>query len=620
MKHHNLSIVLIFLFFNISLCSNLFFKWRMTDIEKKQFEKEMSELIKSNVELYNKFVSNYQTKTENSDEPILRLSRYTHCQKCLNFVKSFRSIKEKYGGFQKLIEHLKEQMCPHITILYDEDVCLGYLDRYGYTILESFFTRFFSGYFFCEKIDLCPNEIYRNYAYADKYAKKILISKKEEKKKEKPKEGGEVLRMLQITDPHLDLHYSANCSVNCKKPICCREDSDTEKTGTLSGKYGYEGKCDVPKVLFESFVEDAFKRDVDLIIWTGDNAPHDAWVGTQDEIYNMTEYIISEINKKFNNDSLKIPVFFSIGNHEKFPNDEYKDNEEELLANLTELLKIYIHDDEAKKTFKKGGYYSQKLNDTKLRFISLNCLVCDSFNFNLFNSTKEHAKDMFRWLENELQKAEENEEYVYILNHFPLNADFSLTECAKRFQALYDRYEYIVRGIFSGHTHNDDIEGVSEYFNKSKIIHLNFIAPQLTTYSFKIPSYRIYIIDKETMEIINYEQYRFDLEGSNKDKQPYWYLAYNASTFYGVKNMLDYNTIFFDFNNMSQYVVNKYSGSQEGIENQNNPDYLRKANCTMHTNNFDDFFQCYSTNFTLSTNFVCALTNFLIGPFEDFDE
>ena len=620
MKHHNLSIVLIFLFFNISLCSNLFFKWRMTDIEKKQFEKEMSELIKSNVELYNKFVSNYQTKTENSDEPILRLSRYTHCQKCLNFVKSFRSIKEKYGGFQKLIEHLKEQMCPHITILYDEDVCLGYLDRYGYTILESFFTRFFSGYFFCEKIDLCPNEIYRNYAYADKYAKKILISKKEEKKKEKPKEGGEVLRMLQITDPHLDLHYSANCSVNCKKPICCREYSDTEKTGTLSGKYGYEGKCDVPKVLFESFVEDAFKRDVDLIIWTGDNAPHDAWVGTQDEIYNMTEYIISEINKKFNNDSLKIPVFFSIGNHEKFPNDEYKDNEEELLANLTELLKIYIHDDEAKKTFKKGGYYSQKLNDTKLRFISLNCLVCDSFNFNLFNSTREHAKDMFRWLEKELQKAEENEEYVYILNHFPLNADFSLTECAKRFQALYDRYEYIVRGIFSGHTHNDDIEGVSEYFNKSKIIHLNFIAPQLTTYSFKIPSYRIYIIDKETMEIINYEQYRFDLERSNKEEQPHWYLAYNASTFYGVKNMLDYNTIFFDFKNMSQYVVNKYSGSQEGIENQNNPDYLRKANCTMHTNNFDDFFQCYSTNFTLSTSFVCALTNFLIGPFEDFDE
>ena len=618
MKHYNLPIVLIFIFFNISLCSNLFFKWRMTDIEKKQFEKEMFELIKSNVELYNKFVSNYLTKTENSDEPILRLSRYTHCQKCLNFVKSFRSIKEKYGGFGQLIKNLKEQMCPVIKNMFDQDVCEGYLDKYGYTILDSFFTRFFSGYFFCEKVDLCPNEIFRNYANSDKYAKRI-ISLKDKKEKKKPVKGGEVLRMLQITDLHLDPHYSANCSVSCKKPICCRNYSDTLITGDLSGKYGYEAKCDAPMDLFKSFVEDAVQRNVDLIIWTGDNAPHDAWVGTQEEIYQMTKDIMNEIDKKFNNGEKKTPVFYSIGNHEKYPNDEYKDNEEELLSNLSEIFKIYINDEEAIETFKNGGYYSKKFKDTKLRFISLNCLVCDSFNFNLFNSTREHAKDMFRWLEKELQKAEQNEEYVYILNHFPLNADFSLTECSKRFQALYDRYEYIVRGIFSGHTHNDDIQGVSEYFNKSKIIHLNFIAPQFTTYSFKIPSYRIYTIDKDTMEIIDYEQFRFDLERSNKEGKPYWYSAYNASSFYEVENMLDYNKIL-DCKKMEEYVVNKYSGSQEGIKNKNDPDYIRKANCTMHTNNFDEFYKCYSTKFTLSTSIVSVLTNFLIGPFENFDE
>ena len=590
----------------------------MTDIEKKQFEKEMFELIKSNVELYNKFVSNYLTKTENSDEPILRLSRYTHCQKCLNFVKSFRSIKEKYGGFGQLIKNLKEQMCPVIKNMFDQDVCEGYLDKYGYTILDSFFTGFFSGYFFCEKVDLCPNEIFRNYANSDKYAKRI-ISLKDKKEKKKPVKGGEVLRMLQITDLHLDPHYSANCSVSCKKPICCRNYSDTLITGDLSGKYGYEAKCDAPMDLFKSFVEDAVQRNVDLIIWTGDNAPHDAWVGTQEEIYQMTKDIMNEIDKKFNNGEKKTPVFYSIGNHEKYPNDEYKDNEEELLSNLSEIFKIYINDEEAIETFKNGGYYSKKFKDTKLRFISLNCLVCDSFNFNLFNSTREHAKDMFRWLEKELQKAEQNEEYVYILNHFPLNADFSLTECSKRFQALYDRYEYIVRGIFSGHTHNDDIQGVSEYFNKSKIIHLNFIAPQFTTYSFKIPSYRIYTIDKDTMEIIDYEQFRFDLERSNKEGKPYWYSAYNASSFYEVENMLDYNKIL-DCKKMEEYVVNKYSGSQEGIKNKNDPDYIRKANCTMHTNNFDEFYKCYSTKFTLSTSIVSVLTNFLIGPFENFDE
>ena len=117
---------------------------------------------------------------------------------------------------------------------------------------------------------------------------------------------------------------------------------------------------------------------------------------------------------------------------------------------------------------------------------------------------------MFNWLENELQKAEDNDEFVYILNHFPLNGEFTLSECGKRFQALFDRYEYNIRGIFSGHTHRDDIEGIHEYFNKEKIIHLNFVAPQLTTYEYKLPSYRIYTIDKETKQVLDYEQFRLD--------------------------------------------------------------------------------------------------------------
>ena len=100
MKHPILSIVLIFILFNISFCSNLFFQWRITDTEKKQLEKETFELIKSNVELAQKIVSNYEKRAQVFDEePILRLSRYTHCQKCLDFVRQFRAIKEKYGFY-----------------------------------------------------------------------------------------------------------------------------------------------------------------------------------------------------------------------------------------------------------------------------------------------------------------------------------------------------------------------------------------------------------------------------------------------------------------------------------------------------------------------------------------
>jgi sphingomyelin phosphodiesterase len=558
MKNLNFSIFLIFLFFNITLCSNLFFQWRITDVEKEQLDRELFELFKTNSELYNKFVSNYKTKSDNQDEPVLRLSRYTYCQKCLNFVKSFKVIKDKYG-FDALINNVKKTVCPMLSSKLDEDVCHGFADKYGHVIFDSFFSKFFSGYFFCERVDLCPNEIPKNYVNSDKYAERLL-SQKKPREKEKP--SGEVLRMMQITDLHVDDQYAPNCSATCLKPICCRENSTPSKKEPLSGKYGYEGSCDVPMELFQSFVEDASKRNVDFIIWTGDNAPHDSWNNTQKHAYEIAEKIKFELDKGFNNENTKTPVFYSLGNHEKYPNDDFKDDEGDMLERMSNIFKSYL-DDDSVTTFKEGGYYSKKFGDTKLRIIALNCLVCDCFNFNLFNSSQHYTKKMFKWLEAELQKAENNGEYVYILNHFPLNGEFTLTECAKRFQALFDRYEYTIRGIFSGHTHYDDVEGISAYFDPSKIIHLNFIAPQLTTYSHKLPSYRIYIIDKETFEVLNYEQYRFDLDKSNKEVKPYWNLAYEASNFYDVENMLDYNKIV-NCQNMQGYVFNKYSGSKEG--------------------------------------------------------
>jgi sphingomyelin phosphodiesterase len=259
------------------------------------------------------------------------------------------------------------------------------------------------------------------------------------------------------------------------------------------------------------------------------------------------------LDEKFKKNN--IPVYYSLGNHEKYPNDAYHDVEDYMLKNMADVYKDYLNE-EAYETFKKNGYYSINY-DKNLKIISINCLVCDSFNFNLFNSTKQHAKRMFSWLEEELKKAEEKNEYVYILNHFPLNGEFTLTECAKRFQALFDRYEYNIRGIFSGHTHRDDIEGISSYFDKNKIVNLNFVAPQLTTYSSKLPSYRIYTIDAETKQVLDYEQFRFNLKKSNEEKKPNWYLAYKASEFYGVKNLLEYNNIINNFSKWEQYVLNQ---------------------------------------------------------------
>ena len=626
--------LLTFLFiFKLSISKNLFFQWRITDIEKAQAKEESLSLLKSYSDLYKKIISNYKErnniyKNKNNspnldssteeEEPTLFLSKYTHCQKCLTFLRAFNQIKEKYG-FQNLYENFKEGVCVFLESLLNLNklACKGYVENYGEIIVENLFSKYFENDFLCEKIDLCPSEIPRKYIDPDIYAKKIIKGKPKRAKEEVGK-NGKVIKVLHITDLHLDLDYQEGANGECTYPICCRNETNeevvTDKT-KLCGKYGYEGKSDINEILFDSFVEDASKREIDFIIWTGDNAPHDGWVGYQDLAYDISEILRDKLNEKFRNENKNIPIFYCLGNHEKYPFDAFHDDEKELLERYGEIYKEYL-DEDAFNDFRKYGYYSTKYKDSNLRIISINCLVCDSFNFNLFNSTKKHAKDMFTWLEKQLQFAEDNNEFVFIINHFPLNGGFTLTECSKRFQALFDRYEYNVRGIFSGHTHCDDIEAITEYFNKDKIIHLNFIAPQLTTYENRLPSYRIYTIDEETKQVIDYEQFRFNLTKSNEEGKPYWFSAYKATEFYGVKTLLEYEKMI-NIENISDYIYNRYSGAKVGEKNKNDPDKIKSVRCSMTTNNFDEYIECYNPKFELGNTFLAILTNFLIGPFEE---
>ena len=616
--------------FKSSISKNLFFQWRITDVEKAQAKEESLSLLQSYSDLFKKIFSNYKERNNifkntsagsgpstEEEEPTLFLSKYTHCQKCVTFLDSFRRIKEKYG-FQNLYENFKQGICSlsGSVLKLNSKACVGYIENYGAIIVENIFTKYIENDFLCEKLDLCSSEIPKKYIDPDVYAKKI-IEGKPKKTKEEVDKNGKVIKVLQITDLHLDLDYKEGANGECTYPICCREETNeraaTDKT--RCGKYGYEGKSDINNLLFDSFVEDASKRDIDFIIWTGDNAPHDGWVGYQDLAYNISEILRDKLNKKFRNGDKNIPIFYSLGNHEKYPFDAFHDDEEALLKRYGEIYKEYL-DDAAYKDFREYGYYSMKYKDTNLRIIAINCLVCDSFNFNLFNSTKKHAKDMFTWLEKQLQYAEDNNEFVFILNHFPLNGGFTLTECGKRFQALFDRYEYTVRGIFSGHTHCDDIEAITEYFNKDKIININFIAPQLTTYENKLPSYRIYTIDEETKQVIDYEQFRFNLSRSNEEGKPYWFSVYKASKFYGVKTLLEYEKMI-NIENMPDYIYNRYSGAKIGEKNRNNEDKIKYARCVMTTNNFDEFVECYNPKFELGNTYFAIITNFLIGPFEE---
>jgi sphingomyelin phosphodiesterase len=124
------------------------------------------------------------------------------------------------------------------------------------------------------------------------------------------------MKMLHLTDVHLDLWYTPGSNAECEEPLCCRS---TSHGHNYSAGYWSEtfGSCDAPL----TFTKKAIKhigdthKDIDLVIWTGDNVPHDVWNTTQEinlrHIHTVTDLVKVAFNGK--------KVFPCLGNHETHP-------------------------------------------------------------------------------------------------------------------------------------------------------------------------------------------------------------------------------------------------------------------------------------------------------------
>jgi len=196
---------------------------------------------------------------------------------------------------------------------------------------------------------------------------------------------------------------------------------------------------------------------------------------------------------------------------------------------------------EAYRSFASTGYYSMLHPNSNLRIISMNCLLCDTFNLYLYENPTDPSNQI-SWLVNTLKKAEKNNEVVFIIGHIPPANQFYLSECAKRYNAIADRFSHVIRGHFYGHTHYDEFQMVREYFNKEKTTAAIFVAPSLTTFPNYHPSFRVFDIDSDTKLLKDYSQYRMNLTEANShpDKTPEWKVAYKATDAFNVTDLQDY--------------------------------------------------------------------------------
>jgi sphingomyelin phosphodiesterase len=408
---------------------------------------------------------------------------------------------------------------------YTRGVCQGAVDENVGIVIDSLVKRAFDPDYLCKQMGYCsgPEYVEENFTawVAD------VMASKPPGPPPTPTNRASYL-FAQMSDIHVDMYYKPGTQNNCNMPVCCR--NGTGSTGVF-GDYN----CDLPIPTFQFALQQLQGLNPEFIIITGDMPPHDIW--NQSDMYNMGyQSIVSSLLKEYFPNT---QVYGIYGNHACFPVNQFSyevDAEKWLLDGFAENWGYWL-DAEAIASLKQRGTYAMLHPGTNLRMVALNTQACNDQNFYLWvNSTDPGGQ--VQWLWETLLAAEKNGEVVYMFGHYYLADDGCLKYWSFHLNALIDRFEATIAGMFFGHSHSDSFH-VNRGVYSDAPTRVQFVTPSVTTYTDKNPSFRVYHGDSDSKLVVDYDQYRLNLPKANASptSTPVWDLAYSFKSQYGVSDM-----------------------------------------------------------------------------------
>lgn len=156
--------------------------------------------------------------------------------------------------------------------------------------------------------------------------------------------------------------------------------------------------------------------------------------------------------------------------------------------------------------------------------ISLNSNVCYVMNFDSFIRFKDPG-NMLHWFESELEKIEAAGGVAIVLSHVPNHSE-CLRQYGRRYHAIVDKYQHIIRFMISSHIHREQWQVIRDMV-ESKPIGMSYIVGSATPYQGKNPSFNILKMDKNTIVPVDFETHYLDIVESNKQDKPIWGLKFN---------------------------------------------------------------------------------------------
>ncbi|XP_062576027.1 sphingomyelin phosphodiesterase-like [Saccostrea cucullata] len=359
-----------------------------------------------------------------------------------------------------------------------------------------------------------------------------------------PKPGSPKLRILHLSDLHIDPAYEIGSKVKCGEPLCCRQGDRKAAPGEpAAGVWGTVDSCDVPFSLVDSLFQhlNLIQDQFDVVYFTGDLPAHNVWNQSRDNQLKALQQFTDLSLKYLSNKT----IYSSLGNHESAPVNSFpppyindKDAITWLYDAVADSWKNWLPQD-TMSTIKRGGYYTVKLGD-KFRLISLNMNYCNNGNWWLLINTTDPTGQL-QWLVATLQQAEDQQEMVHIIGHIHPGGGSCLKAWSWNYYRIVNRYENVIAGQYFGHSHTDWYEVFYDDVTFKRPTSVLYIPGSVTTFADLNPGFRIYdndgIYKGSSWTTLDFTNYYLNLTEVNLTNKPLWQKEYNAKETYGLKSL-----------------------------------------------------------------------------------
>ncbi|KAI6009217.1 sphingomyelin phosphodiesterase [Pisolithus marmoratus] len=358
------------------------------------------------------------------------------------------------------------------------------------------------------------------------------------------KPSGERLKVLHVSDIHIDPRYATGYEANCTTSLCCRENvwnaASPDHVVLPAPRYG-SYLCDTPMSLMLAAMQaipvltETEGTGFNFSLFTGDLTAHDPDNQYSRAFVEQAQVVVYDLLKKYVGPA---PVYATLGNHDTY------------VANVSSRLyehvsSLWYHDgwlptDSVEYAETHYAAYSVKRPDG-LRIISLDTDILNYFSY--VNATAPDPFGILSWITDELQDAEDAGERVWIIGHVISGWDGTQSQLNPTNLCSVDRYSpHVIANIFYGHNHEDQFTvfyaNNATVMNQETALAVSWISPSLTPLTNLNSGFRMYEVDSATFEVLDAYTWisRVD-EFPSLDNQteigPTYFLEYSAREAYG---------------------------------------------------------------------------------------